>query len=349
VDHMRVGVVGVNHKSADLQLRELLAKACQKRFCPGGFAHGEHAFILLSTCNRTEVYFSSEDLADTHIYLLRVLRQEVSIEFEHKLYSYFGSDCFNHLSRVTAGMDSAILAETEIQGQVKNAYELAAKFGSLPRDLHFMFQKCLKIGKEIRTSFPATRRMASIEDAVLQVGQTSFLNFVHKKVLFVGVSEINCRILMAMRAHGIHDLTLCNRTEEKASALALKENIAFLPWKNLFLWHHYDVILFGTKSPEFLVNKKDLIMDMPENKLVIDLSVPRNVEPVVGRHPQITLLNIDQINQQVDKIRRLKKIEVNRIEKLVSEKSEQQTAAFQYKERLREAHFNEPKLVVLGF
>src|SRR4051812_9744096 len=120
---MRVGIVGINHKLADLKLRERLAKACQKRFGPFQAVHGDHHFILLSTCNRTEVYFSSDDLAATHSYLLSILRTDVEEEFDHKLYSYFGTDCFSHLTRVTSGLDSAIIAETEIQGQVKTAYE----------------------------------------------------------------------------------------------------------------------------------------------------------------------------------------------------------------------------------
>src|SRR3954466_9975105 len=107
---MRVGVVGINHKLADLKLRETLAKACQRRFSAGNSLHGNHSFVLLSTCNRTEAYFTSYELAETHTYLLNILRQEVFEEFDHKLYSFFGSDCFAHLARVTAGLDSAIIA-----------------------------------------------------------------------------------------------------------------------------------------------------------------------------------------------------------------------------------------------
>ncbi len=136
---MRVGLIGINHKLADLKLRELLAYACQKRFGPVFSTHENHSFVLLSTCNRTEVYFSSEDLTNTHNYLLSILRQEVKYEFEQKLYSFFGYDCFFHLSRVTAGLDSAIVAETEIQGQVKTAYDNAQEFSQLPSDLHFLF------------------------------------------------------------------------------------------------------------------------------------------------------------------------------------------------------------------
>src|SRR5262245_20986881 len=116
---MKVGVVGINHKLADLKLREQLAKNCQKCFGSLRAVNEHHHFILLSTCNRTEIYFSSEDLTTTHTYLLSILRMEVEGEFDHKLYSYFGVDSFCHLTRVTLGLDSAIIGETEIQGQVK--------------------------------------------------------------------------------------------------------------------------------------------------------------------------------------------------------------------------------------
>src|SRR5690242_16112034 len=100
---MRIGVIGVNHKSAQLYLREMVAKACYRRL------HGESpiveklACIPLLTCHRSEVYFSAEDLAAAHSALLNIFREEVAEPFEHALYAYFGSDCFEHLAQVTAG------------------------------------------------------------------------------------------------------------------------------------------------------------------------------------------------------------------------------------------------------
>src|SRR5580704_12720984 len=101
---MRVGVVGINYKLADVKLREELARACHRCFSFGQNIHTKHTFILLSTCNRTEVYFHSEDLPEAHSCLLSILRSEVDEDFDQKLYSYFGPDCFLHLCRVTAGL-----------------------------------------------------------------------------------------------------------------------------------------------------------------------------------------------------------------------------------------------------
>lgn len=168
---MRVGVLGINHKLAGLELRELLAKICYRRLHPGQSTHGEHSFVLLSTCNRTEVYFSSANLAETHSYLLSILRNDVNEDFDQKLYSYFGQDCLLHLCRVTAGLDSAIIAETEIQGQVKSAYELAQEFHVLPFELHYLFQKSLGIAKKVRTVLPTKPGLPDVGQAIFQTGQ----------------------------------------------------------------------------------------------------------------------------------------------------------------------------------
>lgn len=171
---MRVGVIGINHKLANVQLRERLAKVCQRRFVAGSCIHSDHTFVLLTTCNRTEVYFASEDLTATHSYLLQILRDDIEDEFDQKVYSYFGYDCFLHSSRVTAGLDSAIIAETEIQGQVKEAYESASEHISLPSELHYLFQKALRIGKKVRVEVPMGRGMPDMEHAIYNVGMHLF-------------------------------------------------------------------------------------------------------------------------------------------------------------------------------
>jgi glutamyl-tRNA reductase len=332
---MRVGVVGINHKSADLCLRELVAKACDQRFGAGSSTHGRHCFILLSTCNRTEVYFSSEDLTDTHSYLLRVLRNDVQMPFEHKLYSYFGYDCFTHLAHVTAGLDSAIIGETEIQGQVKQAYESAAVFSRLPSNLHFMFQKGLKIGKQIRSNFQLHSSMPSLSSVILQTGGTFFPDFQNRRVLFVGASKVNEKILRHLKSRGVENLTLCNRSHNNAEIVGKQENVKILEWSSLHLCNEYDLVIFGTKAPGVLLTKKDVHLPSGSRKLIIDLSVPRNVEVEIGKISGITLLNIDQIDGIVEKKRKIKTRELDDVEKMLSEAIHKQVMIFTEKEKQR--------------
>lgn len=293
---MRMGVIGINHKLAALKLREQLAKTSQKQF---GFfqpIHENHSFILLSTCNRTEVYFSSEDLAATHSYLLSMLRSDVHEEFEHKLYSYFGIDCFCHLARVTAGLDSAVIAETEIQGQVKLAYEYAAEHRALPQEIHFLFQKSLNIGKKVRSSLQLGRGMPSLEHAIFQIGRDVFKKPKEARVLFVGASQINKKILKFLQSKQFSQITICNRSNDQALNIAQAYQANYLSWNRLHEWAEYDWVIFGTKSSDYLVSNRQMNEKKVGQKLIMDLCVPRNVDPKLGQYAEITLLNIDQIN-----------------------------------------------------
>lgn len=300
---MRIGVVGINHRLADLKLREQLAKICQKRFGSANSVHGDHHFVLLSTCNRTEVYFCSEDLAETHTYLLSILRGEVEEDFDQKLYSYFGSDCFCHLTRVASGLDSAIVAETEIQGQVKTAYETAAEFHRLPSEIHYLFQKALGISKKIRSDLQLGRGMPNLEHAIFNIGKHFFKHTSTPSILFVGASEINRKILIYLKSKGLSRLTLCNRSLSSSEFFQQKESVDILNWSDLKTWVEYDWIVFGTKAPDYLIRREEALPSYLTPKLVMDLSVPRNVDPKLGKDSRLTLLNIDQINRLL-KIRR---------------------------------------------
>jgi len=335
---MRIGVLGINHKLADLRLRELLAKSCQRRFGAECSSHGFHYFILLSTCNRTEIYFTSEDLAQTHTYLLNILREEVPEEFDHKLYSYFGYDCFFHLSRVTAGLDSAIIAETEIQGQVKAAYEHAAEYVVFPEELHFLFQKSLKIGKSVRTSLPLKPGLPDLEHAILNMGTDLFPHPLQAKVLFVGASKINTKILSFLKSKKVQSISICNRSPQSAMEIADVHQVQALPWIAIQKWHEFDWIIFGTKSPEYLITRQMIPSQLLSRKLFIDLSVPRNVEPSLRQHPQITLFNIDQINQTLKVRKKTIASTLLQAEKMVKSTSKRQIDLFHQKEKAK-MHF----------
>lgn len=292
---MRIGVLGVNSKLAGLQLRERLAKACQKHFSAHQALHGPHSFVLLSTCNRTELYFSSENLPEAHIHILNLLRLEIAEEFDQKLYTYFGADCFLHLCRVACGLDSAIIGETEIQGQVKNSYELATEYIALPKELHFLFQKALMVGKKARTLIPRHIDLLGVEHAIYNAGKELIKQARDPKILFVGASEINLKVINFLKAKKLHNMTLCNRSYQSAKSILENLHLDWLDWTSLNKWHAYDWIIFGTKASHYILGKEEVDPSL-DRKLIIDLSVPRNVDPAISANQNIHLLNIDQLN-----------------------------------------------------
>lgn len=339
---MRIGVVGINHKLADLKLRELLAKACHRRFGAGESTHGERNFVLLSTCNRTEVYFSSEELANTHSYLLGILRHDVPEDFNQKLYSYFGFDCFLHLCRVTAGLDSAIIAETEIQGQVKSAYEQSSEYYRLPHELHYLFQKSLSIAKKVRSDLPMKPGLPDIEHAILNTGHQIFKKPQEAKILFVGASDINKKIMAFLKSKNIRNIAICNRSYENGRAIAEKYQIELLRWESFYQWQEYDWIIFGTKSPNHLISEKNAPTHHMSQKLIIDLSVPRNVDPNLSKNSHITLLNIDQLNRQLKIRRKSMNHCLVEAEELVEKAADRHINLFQEREK------NRLRLVAVG-
>jgi len=290
---MKIGVVGINHKQADLTQRELLAKICQKKFGKHAPVHLHHSFLLLSTCNRTEIYFSSEDLGEAHSYILKSLRGEI---FEQLLYSFFGIDCFYHLSRVTAGMDSAILWESDIQCQVKKAYEEACHSSRLPKELHFLFQKALHNGKLVRRNFSTTPAIPDLEHAIFSSG-VEFFGKIPQKILIVGASAINLKVLSYLQRKGCDQITLCNRSTKRGILAQEKYQCDFLPWKEKNRWNEYDWIIYGTKSPTLLLREKEV--GKACGKCIMDLSVPRNVDPNIQSTDELQLFNIDDLHQIV--------------------------------------------------
>ena len=331
---MRVGVIGINHKLANLALRECFAKICGQRFCSGKSTHIDHTLVLLSTCNRSEVYFTSENLANTHSYILNIFRRDLHDNEEsvnQMLYSYFGHDCFKHLARVTAGLDSAIVAETEIQGQVKAAYENSLKHLELPCEMHFLFQKALKIGKQIRTELPMGRGVPDLEHAILNAAYQTLGDAESAKILFVGASEINRKIISFLKKRNFNDITLCNRSNGSAEMIAQKYKLDILEWQKLCDWPKYDWIILGTKSPEHVIFKQDMLSQFTDNKLIIDLCVPRNVDPRLGRNPKISLFNIDQLNRSLKNRRERLQGILSRAEAIVHNSTKQQIEFFSFK------------------
>lgn len=318
---MKVGVMGINYKSSDLTLREVLARACERCLGAESAVAAKLNIVLLSTCNRTEIYFSDDDLAEAHSELLSLLREEIQVAFEHKLYSYFGIDCFAHLAKVASGLDSQIVAETEIQRQVKGAYLNASLHRQLPSPVHFLFQKSLKISKGLRSSFPRLHTAASLEDTLFNLSSLMLDEIKKRRLFFVGNSEINRKIIHHFRRKGAENISLCTRAP--AMAKEVDPSIQVYDWSHLPRWCEYDVVVCGTSQHHTLLTPDQLSSETPlASRLIFDLSVPRNVDLRLGRHPQIALFNIEELGELILKRQR------EHVREFKSWEEKIQTAAF---------------------
>jgi glutamyl-tRNA reductase len=327
---MRIGVLGINHKSAEISIREHVSRACGIRISRDSETAEKYNCVILSTCNRTEIYFSVDNLADAHSALLNILREEIHFPFEHKLYSFFGFDCFMHLAQVTSGLDSAIIAESEIQRQVKVAYEQTLLYYNLPSCMHFLFQKSLKLGKQIRSTFSLSQNLVTIAKILFQISEHLLKELSDLPVLFIGNSEINRKVIAYFKRKGIWKMTLCTRSLLSAKEMAEKEGMALMSWERLSSWQEYPLVICGSNAPHPIVDNPN---EACATRLIFDLSVPRNVDPTLSRHPHLVLLNMEELSALIERQQEKNLIEIHRAEMLILEGIQRHYHAFYQKEK----------------
>lgn len=284
---MQVGVIGVNFKTSNLKLHEAIAKRAHALFqkeayllpCP---------VIILSTCNRTEVYFSAENLLLIHNLVFSLLKSGQENHLNDCFYSYFNQDCFQHLCKVASGLDSAVFMETEIVRQIKTAYNASCNRFALPHALHYVFQKALKVAKSVRSLFPLQRGGPTLFQMLWQMAMDEFPDIQQRKILLVGYSETH-RGLASFLAHkGVSNLMFCTRQPElvldhqACDRTALKD------------WDAYDLISCASKSNDFLIQGHGT-----KRHLIFDLSIPRNVDPQV-ESKGVKLFNMEQLNYMME-------------------------------------------------
>lgn len=290
---MHVGVIGLNHQSC-LAIREQLANFVEQKV----LEKVESPLLVLSTCNRVEIYFGGDDLTVVHSELIGLLREHLPLSVEQELYTFFGVECFYHLSRVASGLDSQILLEGQIQHQVKKSYMMASLDRELSADFHYLFQKALQIGKEMRTRFPAFQTQNTLERHLYSLCQ----NFSDggKKLLFIGNSEINRQIIAHFAKKGGFSLTLCTRAPSQARELQQKYSLSLRSWDVLSNWSTYDLIITSTRTSAPILRLCDIEKKELSTRLICDLGVPRNAEEGLKKHHLLSLLDLEELSAIVN-------------------------------------------------
>src|ERR671911_289907 len=317
--------LGVSHRTAPLDLRERLA-------LPEGRAVGVlgelvdsdrvHEAAALSTCNRTELYLVVSDPVEAEGRALGVLAREAGIrptELLGRLYSLRAADAAGHLFSVTAGLDSMILGEAEIQGQVKRAYELALVEGATGPILNRLFRGALAAGKRARTETAVGEKGVSIPSVAVELAQRSLGDLASRRVLLIGAGETSELTARALAARGVEAVFIANRRYNRAIGLAQRfggtaVRIDELPAQ----LEHADIIVSTTDSPHHLIERSDLDLVMRQRAdrplLLIDLAVPRDIDPECRELPTVTLHDVDDVQAIVERNASGRKAEARRAE-----------------------------------
>jgi glutamyl-tRNA reductase len=323
-------LLGTSHKTAPLALRERVA-------LPEGRAEtfmrelGEHPEIreavVLSTCNRTELYVVVSDPVEAETTVLGMLARQAGLrptELIDGIYSHRNCDAARHLYRVTSGLESMIVGEAEVQGQVKRAYETALAARTTGPLTNKLFRAALATGKRVRTETAIGAGGASIASVAVEAARSALGELSSRHVLIIGAGETAELTARALSEQGVSTMFVANRRRERAIALAKRfggDSIAFdaLPGE----LERADIVVASTASPHSIVGAEELALVTATRGgrplLLLDLAVPRDVDPDCASLPGVTLVDIDGLQAQVARTHHERRIEARRAEGIVEE------------------------------
>ena len=326
---MKLFVIGVSYKTAPVEVREKLAVLPSKLRCTGcrlRICGGLDEVVLLSTCNRIEIYGVASGLNARVESLFELLSASVP-DYRPHLYVHEGEDAVHHLLSVTSGLDSMVLGETEITGQVKHAYETARAAKLTGGVLNRAFQTALQTAKEIRTHTGVGRGATSVGSVAVQLAETIFgPRFTEQTVMIIGAGKMGEACVRHLAKQGTRMILVANRSFDRACELAAEfsgQAVRFDDCVNAMAGA--DIVVSSTGCPQTILNRQDLeaVMRARRNRplVLIDIAVPRDIDPEVQHVPNVYLHNIDHLEQIVRENVRLREGELDRCRAILEQKT----------------------------
>lgn len=338
---MSILAIGVNHRSGPLSVLERVTLAPDEvGKAVAGLAQLDNVreAVVLSTCNRTEIYAVTEKFhgayADIRDFLCS--RGDISADELHPhLFSQHDEAAVTHLFEVAAGLDSAVVGESEILGQLRQAWEIAQREGGARTTLNLLFRHAVEVGKRARTETAIARGTASVSHAAVEMAVEHHGSINGRSVALVGAGAMGEGIAVALRGAGVGDVVVVNRSPERGQALADRIDGRALGIDRLReALESSDVVLTSTGADEPVITA-DVVRRLDRGGrplLFVDIAVPRDVHPEVSELPGVTVLDLEDLSTWADRGRAERLAEVDRVTDIVREEVERfglQSAALQ--------------------
>ncbi|AFZ83095.1 glutamyl-tRNA reductase [Candidatus Kinetoplastidibacterium crithidiae] len=297
-------VIGLNHTSAPLEIREqmsLSVDVIRKLLSNLPVLDGDviNEAVILSTCNRTELYCIANPKMLDKLFLWFAKTGSINPDvFRKHSYHYIDFDAVYHIFRVSSGLDSMVLGEPEILGQMKKAVLIAKEAKGVGFFFHRLFQDAFSVAKTVRTQTDIGRNSISIASSCLKLSSIVMNNGIQNaKVLFIGAGEMIELCIKHFSSVNFGGLVISNRTLAKSKNLADKFSIDFIPFEQIYDdISDFDIIISCTASNDFIIdNSYAEKLSYSTNKLMIDLAVPRDIDPVIGNLNNVKLYSIDDL------------------------------------------------------
>jgi glutamyl-tRNA reductase len=336
-------ITGVNHKTAPVEVRERLAfdhtalpaALADLRSCPGVFEG-----LILSTCNRVEIAVTADDGVDPAADVGRFLcdsRKEPLEAIAPYLYHFTGDEAIHHLFRVASSLDSMVLGEPQILGQLKTAYAVAKAEGALGGLLETILTRAFGVAKRVRSETGIGESAVSVGYAAVELAREIFGTLAGKKVMIVGAGKMSELAARHLRRSGASDIFVTNRTRERAQDLARVFAGTLVEYDRfLATLPEMDIVIASSGAPFFLLRKDQMrrVIEARRNRpmFLIDIAVPRNIEPAVNELDNVFVYDIDDLQRVVETNVGERKKRAGHAEQIVAEEVERMLSRLRARE-----------------
>lgn len=323
---MRLLITGLNHNTAPVEIRERLAFAADRlaavladlKTTPGI----EEGFIL-STCNRVEIAATVEREADLVEFLAHAHQMDAKVIREY-LYQYEDRDAIRHLFRVASSLDSMVVGEPQILGQLKAAYETAKTSGAVNGFLDAVLTRAFSVAKRVRTETDIGQSAVSVSYAAVELAKQIFGSLKGKKVLLVGAGKMSELAARHLERGGVGEILVTNRSADRARQMAEVFNGRIVDYMNFVaVLPEIDVLIASSGAPHYILHKEEMkrVIGARKNRpmFLIDIAVPRNIEPAVNELDNVFLFDIDDLQKVVETNRQGRMQEAQEAEQIVAE------------------------------
>ena len=306
-----IGVIGISYKTAPTEVRELFSFAKDEIVPFSELLQQETEIadlVLISTCNRTEIYFSQDrhdnQTAFELVYEVIKKFKQITDHSWHYFYHRSNAGAVRHLFEVAAGLDSQIIGEDQIIGQVKEAYLTCTELALTDAVLMRLFQKSFEAAKRVRTETGIKLGITSVSSAAVEMCSKLLNGLSEKTVLMIGAGETGNLALQNICKKGVKQIAVANRTFEKAQKTAAKYEGMAIPFESLHKYlHGFDIVMVATAATEPIITaeivRQNQLIRPDHHQVFVDLSVPRNIEKEVGEIENMSLLGVDDLKEIV--------------------------------------------------
>lgn len=337
---MQLVVLGLNHKTAPVEVRECFSFSEEQMMSALKHLHQYEELsecVLLSTCNRTEMYAVVDDAEDALTVMQEFLARMATspIAAEDFLFYYTDEQCIEHLFRVASSLESLVIGEGQILSQVKKAYTLARDAGTTSTVLNTVFNRAIAVGKKVRTATRIAHSAVSVSYAAVELAKKTVGDLTEAKVLILGAGEMSELTARHLVSNGVKTMFVSNRRYERAVELAEKFRGIAVPFENFMKCAaEADIVITSTGAPHYIIRTWDVAHLVPKRHgkpiIFIDIAVPRDVEPEVGSINGVSLYNIDDLEAVVESNQRLREQEVVEAQAIITAELSDLQSKFRY-------------------